>query len=216
MFTRNKNKLIAVIILIVLLIAVFTVLFFHPPENPSPAETDEYTGTIYEVNIMCPENESYMLLLPVPVDENWSLSPVVDELKVTEGEGEFKVIHTVYGWAMEIHGKGNLSIKGENKYYEAPIFPSMICSPGPFLEGQHYPTWIDNIPRYWNTTIYSNNSLTLHILYSSLGKLGKDRKISAGWGTFHWDEENGEFIRTAHVEKGWNTIKLYSNILKTC
>ncbi len=200
----SEKRLKIAIPAIVMAILVLAALFF-PFQGDESEESEMHTS--YVIKTMAPDDESYTLILPIPVDENGDPLPLTEQLHI-EGNGSFEILNESYGWVVRVDGRGDLVVSGEMNYFSEPTFPSIVNSTGPPVQNPKY-SWEEKIPGYWNTTIYSSKrDILLSISYSSNKICGYEAE-GISWGTFKWNEEEGKWDDSIYLnENGWVPLTL--------
>ena len=184
---KNHDTIIRIIALAVLLSLVGLALFalFIPPAKV------EYT---YEVKISPPTgvNDTYSVLVPVPLDNEGNVSGIIKELKIVSGICTYRLNQTEYGPALEITGKGDihLRIAGTKKQSGYPRLSMYVDN-----------DW-DMGYRVWHNLKGKHLNITVDLHYISLPS------GHIGMGSVSIDEHgNGE------VTDGWGLIDGSSKVI---
>ncbi len=206
--SKNRKVTVILVVSIVLILLAIAILDISFNDHDCKGGVQYTDKTSYSIDIMSLDNESYFLMVPVPVDEDGHPIELVADMNVREGDADFEVVHESYGWVMKIHGKGNVRIAGEIPSFLEPVFPSLVNSTGPPLQNPKH-TWEEKIPVYWNSTVYSDRNLSLSIVYSSQRINGCYDAEGITWGTITWDYSNDDWEPYTQIEgSGWVPLSL--------
>ncbi len=100
----RKRMLILIVLASLIIAAIFaSSIIFNTHDEKTCDSSKINTG--YLINITSPDDRSYMLIVPIPAYEDGSPAQVVNNLRVTKGDADFRVVHESYGWVMKIYGK---------------------------------------------------------------------------------------------------------------
>ncbi len=146
----------------------------------------------YHINIDASNSTSYHIFVPIVVNKDGNFSEVMNNLSIKRGEGSFNIIETPYGKALNISGKGILSIYGMVKIPAIHDFNRYNTSIHP-NGGPDFNLWSDNntifeFPNIGEVWIYAeitnSSDIQLQLLLTFSG-LEHDviTDIQSGWQT---------------------------------
>ena len=116
--TKINRKIVSIIIILIIIFSIGYIIW-------DQFENRSNISFRYSININPDNNDNYSLILPIPVNYegypepilNTSISDITKFIKITRGNGEFKIITTKFGYGIRINGSGelNLESKGNSK-----------------------------------------------------------------------------------------------------
>jgi hypothetical protein len=75
----------------------------------------------YEINTYPDGDGQYFMYLPLPLDGTGNVAKFMTHLKINEGSGNFSVVHTIKGWALNLSSKGHLELRVSGSSEEIPF-----------------------------------------------------------------------------------------------
>lgn len=130
---KRKRLLLNLLTLLVILLLVFSFIFYIYVHNKNRVDLHYYT----KFSVVANGSGNYTILLPVPLMENGSISPIITGLFVTIGPGEYSTIDSEFGKVLKISGNKSVLLESGNdvflkntscKYDFFPFFMSTDCS----------------------------------------------------------------------------------------
>jgi hypothetical protein len=133
----------------------------------------------YEVELTTDESDEYFIYLPIYGGQGW-----YDNMKISEGNGNYSFENTEYGRAINISSNGNITLKSYVKYKCFGKGSSIDLREGDF---NNHTYWI-----YFKSI--SNSSFKIHVnlqlrwYYDSTGKtnvLKINTDLQNGWNLYN-------------------------------
>jgi hypothetical protein len=123
---------------------------------------NEHTSHQYSLEIDVNQTGKFIIYTPLPL--SWStteahekeVSEVINKLKIINGNVNFSVIETEYGYALKIEGNGDLNIEGSSDV-ESTVMKNPLS-----LSLTNY-TFEDNNRKYWIFADFENYNQNISI-----------------------------------------------------
>lgn len=176
---KPKRRIAVGIVILMVLLSSFTSIGWAWYAYKTPE-----IHYIYTIEIMPSAEGDYVLNLPLPINKDGTVSKIVEELRIEEGYGTYKVVNTSYGKSLRVSsnipvilkasGNERLDIKIENNKPVTSL--SMVNNSGHYYGSGFIECWVhcDMSPEVENITIRIN----LHVWYDP-GDHGSGRDIDA-------------------------------------
>jgi len=181
-------------LLILLILTIISSSECLDNENNETNTHNEYEILVaYNIIINANSTEEYFVYVPIIVRPDNATYEIMENLSIKEGSPKFQIIHTKYGKALNISGRGNIWINGfhrEKLTYEIRMNNSRF--PGNFID---FNLWTDN-----------------ETINSGLGNIWTYGKISKGKGPVNVDIEltigNIRHRAIFEINNKWNPIEV--------
>jgi len=180
---KTKGKTIRVILVIGLIIGVDMGVYYALYKDASYEYEIHYEVTIYS------NNTNFTVQVPILLQDNRP-SEHMDELKMTSGSGNYSIVTTQYGYALQVQGMSEVHISAIKKAVvtpDDPIVDDIYFTGGLSMKKERV------YGVYW---FNSTSNVTMEFIVYSLSNMRTDV------GTPHY------FNKNFQLEPRWQEIKL--------
>ena len=182
-----------IIIIIVICFIVGSGCIFKDDKGNENKDTSNFQ---YVVNVYSTNDIEYYIHIPVPLNEtDKNISPIVNYLKVINGDGNYNIILTNHGIAINLTGQRNLTLFASEQEFIPYAYLSLSNSSINIYEDDEYYIYIYLNSLSDNKTIRMSIDITLYIWHDN--------------ESFGFNIEN-EHI-TEEIDIGLNKIKIINN-----
>jgi hypothetical protein len=187
MAEKGGTKIITIVTIIIILLSI-SITWYIINENKNDS-----SYFLYQLEIYADSSTEYLLYFPIALNNyDKEHSVIMDYIKIENGQGNFSLINTIKGDALEVIGQGNLEVISE----KTKVVPYAILS----MSNESVNLNDKNRPYYFDFWIYRNSS-------------NSSKPISFFIDLYVWhDSENKAFdirIRDSfpiQLDEGWNLI----------
>jgi hypothetical protein len=149
-----KMKLIMVALITVVIIIASVSLYYLKYDT-------SHETIYYDINIDVYTSKEYVISCPIPLDEN-NNSQLIDELKIIQGTGEWKLVDNSYGKMLEIKSSTSLHLRAQKIFtdteyiskgyleYSTLINKNMSNGDNKYILGQ---VWIGAVKSNYNISL---------------------------------------------------------------
>lgn len=112
---KNKSQFKSLVktfsIMVIVLIIFLSIFYIWYSDNKVSYE--------YSIEITTANNNNIELYIPIPLTNDEKISEITDYLKIEKGNGQFDIITTDYGKALQIKSSGNITLASSGKSGES-------------------------------------------------------------------------------------------------
>ncbi len=196
MSKKSKGLIIISIALIFVLMGylVYSIIGVERVENGQSYE--------YKLLITPKDVENYTLYVPIAINEDGSVSELMDDLHITKGNASYEIIETEYGKVLKIVANGEVNFESSGKRRIPMPHLSMlnVTEEGEQASGD-VEFWV-----YCDKPIDSDNiTLTLHLS----AEVWRDWYNGLGMHKWYSYTEREEQIEDVAITQGWQKVHGY-------
>jgi len=180
---KTRGKIVRVILVIGLIVGVDIGMYYALYKDASYEYEIHYEVTIYS------NNTNFTVQVPIILQNNRP-SKLMDQLKMTSGSGNYSIVTTQYGYALQVQGMSEVHISAIKKAVQSPDAP--IVDDIYFTGGLSMKKERDYGVYWFNST----SNVTMDFIVYSLSNMRTDV------GTPHY------FNKNFQLEPRWQEIKL--------
>lgn len=192
MIRRHLFVLTCIIVSAILIISIY---YWNDSGSPLTEGKDIYT---YFIKIEAMDAVDYTLYVPIVFNYGTeNPSEIMNSLTIVNANGNFEIINTSYGKALQIIGNGNISLQSRNEVYVSYAYPSMAnYTEDPLSANSEY-----NIMVFCNQT---STNPTIKLQWSlDIWHDTESKGISISTGNFPVTLINGWNEVNVHVTESW-------------
>jgi len=185
---KTRGKIVRVILIIGLIVGADIGVYYAIYKDASYEYEIHYEVTIYS------NNTNFTVQVPIPLQKNRP-SKLMDQLKMTSGSGNYSIVTTQYGYALQVRGMSEVHMSAIKKAVASPDEPDASIVDDIYFTGDLSMKREGSWREYW---FNSTSNVTMDFIVYSWSSMKTDV------GTPHYINKNFQ------LEPSWQEIKLIS------
>ena len=161
---KSKYKAIIAVLIIIAIIFIYAFYYSYPEPKKNVDDRMQYENHFYMVKIS--SDYDFKLIIPIAINGTINstngISLVMQNLNITKGEVTFSITVTMYGFGLNISGKGEVELQSSisSKYYY-----DYYTSERHIIEGTPIDSEISlSLGKIYSE--YNNSNINISIIYS--------------------------------------------------
>lgn len=151
------------------------------------------SNVYYKVEVIAEINSNYSIIIPVPLSENGSVSSLLNDLSIIEGEGDYDLTMTMHGYGMSLNGSGCLVLYAHDSFTKKEYANEGFST---LSMWENITIGQEDVNRVWVYTA-DNNSIAVKITHGHKSKIGNNAVI-----------DNIKYIG----QNGWNLVNVSTTL----
>ncbi|UCE36336.1 MAG: hypothetical protein JSW00_12480 [Thermoplasmata archaeon] len=199
---KERKVLIIVLIAFAIVIASIGYFVYLIIEVETVERSQSYE---YKLEIIPDETGEYTVYVPIVINEDKSISELMDDLHITKGDATYEIIETEHGWALKIVSNTEVSIESS---IDEPISFPYLSMLNESIERKEAHSEVNFWVFYDKLEGEGNITLSVHLSTDS------ERVWYNGLGLEKWSSgtHREEKIDEVTVTSGWQKVPGYISI----